>query len=165
MDNYMSMGGRTISVPSGGGRPRPYDQTDQGIIEYNNRLRREQEEREEANRRRNQGGDVGYIMQMLGGGQQGAASNPGDYGAIGGRGRVGGGGGSMGAGAPYMSGVPGRSYKTRGSAPQYHEQIPMGGTRGVYAIRNDEIAGPQRDAPWIDAARRRHQSRRGRFGR
>ena len=46
---------------------------------------------------------------------------------------------------PIMSNIPGSSYKTRGGAPRYHEEIPMGGARGVWAIRNDEIAGPKSD--------------------
>ena len=63
-------------------------------------------------------------------------------------GRIGGGfggGAGYGMGSPMTSNMPGYSYKTRGSAPRYHEEIPMGGTPGVWAIRNDEIAGPRSD--------------------
>ena len=44
-----------------------------------------------------------------------------------------------------MSNMPGRSYKTRGSAPRYHQEMPYGGTPGVYAIRLDELGGPKQD--------------------
>ena len=77
---------------------------------------------------------------------------------------MGGGGRGFGDG-PMLSNMGGSSYKTRGGAPQYHEEIPMGGTPGVWAIRNDEIGGPQRDAWWIEEARKKHGLRRNRFGR
>jgi hypothetical protein len=48
---------------------------------------------------------------------------------------------------PIMSDIPGSSYKTRGSAPRYHMEMPYGGTPGVYAIRLDELGGPKED-PW-----------------
>jgi hypothetical protein len=67
------------------------------------------------------------------------------------------------ADGPMMSNMPGYSYKTRGSAPRYHEEIPMGGTPGVWAIRNDELlrGGPEQDAWWIKRAENRHRGRRG----
>ena len=55
--------------------------------------------------------------------------------------------GGMG-GAPRGMGtsmMPGYSYKGGPDTPQYHLEIPYGGTPGIYAIRNDEIFGPKRD--------------------
>jgi hypothetical protein len=106
------------------------------------------------------GGEMQRVLQQMIG-----AQNAGGIGRDGPRPGMDFGGGSMGGGDPYGSNIPGSSYKTRGGAPRYHEQIPMGGTPGVYAIRNDEIGGPQQDAPWIEAARKRHGLRRSRFGR
>ena len=72
-------------------------------------------------------------------------------------GGVSGGGPPSGFGQGYGGGPTGSEFGalnhssgTRGSAPRYHEGIPMGGTPGVWAIRNDEIMhGPQQDAYWL----------------
>lgn len=70
-------------------------------------------------------------------------------------------------GVPRGMGVspfPGSSYRTRDNAPQYHQQIPMGGTPGVYAIRNDEIYGPKDDGlldMWREKSKRSGRYRTG----
>ena len=79
----------------------------------------------------------------------------------------GGGYGGMGA-APIPSefGALNYSYKAA-NAPDYHREIPMGGTPGVYAIRNDELlSGPRRDIhrqmSFRDIIGGMHNRRRGR---
>lgn len=73
---------------------------------------------------------------------------------------------------PMTSQFPGYSYKTRGSAPRYHMEMPYGGTPGVYAIRLDELAGPKEDIwqnmsphDYIEYTRRSIGNRFGRRGR
>ena len=127
MSNYMSMGGRTYGLSGGGGPPRDYGQTERGYSDYAKQLalqvQMEEEERRRAREARSGGGsgDVGRIAGAMYGRQPGFQDGP------------------------IMSSFPGSSYKTRGDAPRYHEEIPMGGARGVWAIRNDEIAGPKND--------------------
>ena len=104
----------------------------------------------------NLGGRIGsgYDPGSVGGGgprepqQLFGAQNAGGIGRDGGRPGMMGGGGfdqAVFSGGPIGSEFPGSSYKTRGNAPRYHEEIPMGGTPGVWAIRNDEIGGPRSD--------------------
>ena len=111
-----------MNVPSTPGMATPYGQTQSGIMDFYNQQRRRQEEEERARKKRPQRGDDERIIEsMMGGGDRGFQDGP------------------------IMSNIPGSSYKTRGGAPRYHEEIPMGGARGVWAIRNDEIAGPKSD--------------------
>ena len=113
-----------MNVPSTPGMATPYGQTQSGIMDFYNQQRRRQEEEERARKKRPQRGDDERIIEsMMGGADRGFYDGP-----I----------------SSEMGGLGG-SYKTRGNAPRYHEEIPMGGTPGVWAIRNDEIAGPKND--------------------
>ena len=140
----MSYGGQTLPVMNGtapnSSRPAP----GMSNIEYSaEALRRMQ--RDEARRREQQKQDAAAALlnELFGGGQQGGQEQQGP-----GRGAWNGAVGDAPTGSEF--GALNNSYKTRGSAPRYHEGIPMGGTPGVWAIRNDEIMhGPQEDAYWL----------------
>lgn len=69
-------------------------------------------------------------------------------------------------GGPSMSQMPGYSFKGGPGTPRYHEEMPLGGTPGVWAIRLDELGGPKADpfGTQDEQAARRH-SRRGRSRR
>jgi hypothetical protein len=125
----MTMGGRTIYVPQGGGTSSPGPERAGGAghsSEYN-RKKRAREAEEARRRRMARHAMTALLEQVMGGG--GSAGNR----------------GGGGLGGPIMSPFPGYSYKASGSTPDYHREMPYGGTPGVYAIRNDEIAGPRRD--------------------
>lgn len=139
----MAMGGRSIPVPGGGVGNPGYQRYDEEYQRYVDELRRQ-------NGAAGGAGSAQRVLQELfgaqnagsvsrDGGRPGMMSGPGTGGAFG--------------GSPFSSEMGGlnNSYRTRGSAPRYHEEIPMGGSRGVFALRNDEImGGPQRDAWWLN---------------
>ena len=109
-----------MQVPSSGYPVRDSEYYRKKAEEEWERVKRGYEQRQE----KRQGGDAGRIIEsMMGGADRGFYDGP-----I----------------SSEMGGLGG-SYKTRGNAPRYHEEIPMGGTPGVWAIRNDEIAGPKSD--------------------
>jgi hypothetical protein len=135
-DQFMSYGGR--SVPYTGRTNAGFDPSSQGAMpEFNpssqleRRWRRDAERRQEAEQRRQDD----MITRLMGGmmGDPNPGQTPG-YPRQPGF-----------SDGPIMSEIPGSSYKTRGSAPQYHREMPYGGTPGVYAIRLDELAGPKED--------------------
>lgn len=139
MPGYMSYGGNT--VPYTGGTNPGFDPSSQfaggGYVASDEEDRRRRAEA--ARRQRSQEDMIGRLMNGMMGGQRGGEREqspsygqfrqPGFY------------DGPM---SSEMGGL-GSSYKTHGNAPRYHEEIPMGGTPGVWAIRNDEIGGPRRD--------------------
>jgi hypothetical protein len=161
---YMEMGGTRLSVPGGTTpyRYSGYDNSDQNLYRYVDMLKRKQAE-EEARRQaqRNRGGG-GQTYNFYGGG-------------------AGGGRGGYAEeimknifGSPGYTGAPqgsefaplNYSYKTRGRAPDYHREMPLGGTPGVWAIRNDELFGPRgNDWSGLAQAMRDRNRRRLGFGR
>jgi hypothetical protein len=143
MSNYgsMSMGGRTIHIPNNtGSAPNPFGgmpdmaYSDESI----RRMQREEEER----RRRERQNSVGAILNSMFGGAREAAQISPNRGFPDGP--------NVNEFAPLNY-----SYKTRGNAPRYHEEMPMGGTPGVYAIRNDELWGPVGDRSRMRGGERR----------
>ena len=108
-------------------------------IEYSAESLRKMQ-RDEARRREQQKQDaaVALLNEFFGGGQQGGQGQQGP-----GRGAWNGAVGDAPTGSEF--GALNNSYKTRGSAPRYHEEMPYGGTPGIYAIRLDELGGPKFD--------------------
>ena len=128
----MQMGGTRIPVRNNtGSSGYAGNSGGMGGISYSNEsTQRFQRDEEERQRRQREGELQRIIASMYGNGgsqQQGAPT--------------------MGGGAPYSSefGALNYSYKGGPDTPQYHLEIPYGGTPGIYAIRNDEIFGPKRD--------------------
>jgi hypothetical protein len=129
----MSSAGQSYNIPNGGAsRYGRYANDDENYYKW----------QEDERRRRQQGGggsDVGGIIQQVMMGAEGASRLGSGFGPTRGD--------SNGGGAPHMSGFGALNNSRPGGpgTPRYHEEIPMGGTPGVYAIRNDEIFGPRRD--------------------
>jgi len=138
MPNYMQMGGNRIPLDSypgmtsaafyGGntGTAMPFTNSSEQDRTYRRRRQQEEEQRKQEEAAR-----IVAALYGMNGGPQSGPSGPG-------RGFPEG---------PISSemGALNNSYKTRGNAPRYHEEMPYGGTPGVWAIRNDEIAGPRED--------------------
>ena len=153
MPNYMSMGGRTYNIASNPGMTPAafYGGNSGGAAPYisseeEDRTNRRRQQQWEEQRKQDDAARIAAAMYGMSRGPQADQGGPqrGFYdGPI----------------ASEMGGLGG-SYKTRGNAPRYHEEIPMGGTPGVWAIRNDEIGGPRSDPfqnmsprEWADSIR------------
>lgn len=141
---WIDMGGNRMFVP-GGTTPYAYDSgydnSDSNWDQWSQGMRRKQQEEERRKMERNRSrGGTSYSFYGGGGGGRGdyaeeilknVFGNPGF------------------TGAPQGSEFGSYSYKTRGDAPDYHREMPLGGTPGVWAIRNDEVMrGPQADRRW-----------------